>query len=103
MHSYRDPTHERRLRDRLLEWGFEHVSCSSDLAPRIKLLTRARTAVVDAYLAPVVGGYLERVCSAVPRDGLLVMTSAGGLDAPDGYRPKDSLLSGPATAAPTTR
>ena len=96
MHSYRNPAHESALRDLLLEWGFEHVSCSAELAPRIKLVPRAQTTVVDAYLSPVVGTYLERVGAGIESGSLLAMTSAGGLLDKDHYRPKDSLLSGPA-------
>lgn len=101
LHGYLNPSHERRLRDALLELGFKHVSCSSELAPRIKLLPRLQTAVVDAYLSPVVRDYLDRVDRDLGREPtdsprLLVMTSAGGLLDRHGYRPKDSLLSGPA-------
>ncbi|HXV76761.1 MAG TPA: hydantoinase B/oxoprolinase family protein, partial [Candidatus Polarisedimenticolaceae bacterium] len=95
MHAYRNPAHERELARLLTECGFTHVSCSHELAPLIKLVPRAQTAVVDAYLAPVIHGYLTRV-GAAAGDGLLVMTSAGGLSAPDRFRPKDSLFSGPA-------
>ena len=96
MHAYRDPRHEQELKRKLLDWGFEHVSCSAEIAPRIKLLPRAQTAVVDAYLAPVVRTYLDRVGDALPERHLLAMTSAGGLLDRSGFRPKDSLLSGPA-------
>jgi len=96
MHAYRDPTHESRLETALLELGFEHVSRSSALAPAAKLLPRAQTAVVDAYLAPVVRSYLDRVRRGSGGARLHVMTSAGGLVAADAFRPKDSLLSGPA-------
>ena len=96
MHSYRNPAHEQELRRRLLAWGFEHVSCSSELAPRIKLLHRAETAVVDAYLAPVVRTHLERVNDCLGSNDLLIMTSAGGLLDASSFRPKDGLLSGPA-------
>jgi len=96
LHGFRNSAHELALRDRLLEWGFEHVSCSAELAPRIKLLPRAQTAVVNAYLSPVVGTYLERVGSGLESGSLLAMTSAGGLLDTARYRPKDSLLSGPA-------
>jgi 5-oxoprolinase (ATP-hydrolysing) len=61
MHAYRDPAQERALRDVLLEAGFEHVSLSSELAPFLGLLPRAQTAVVDAYLGPVIGRYLDGV------------------------------------------
>ncbi len=96
MHSYRNPVHERALAACLRELGVEHVSCSSELASRIKLLPRAQTTVVDAYLAPVLVSYLDRVRGALDSGRLLVMTSAGGLLAAEGFRPKDGLLSGPA-------
>ena len=100
LHGYRNPTHERQLKDWLLGQGFDEVSCSAELAPRIKLFPRAETTVVDACLAPVVRGYLERVRSRVPGE-LLVMTSAGGLLDPESFRPKDSLFSGPTRRRPT--
>ncbi len=104
MHSYRNPAHEGRVEQILRASGFEAVSCSAELAPLIKIVPRAHTAVVDAYLGRVVGGYLETTGAALsggseagtsgvaPR----VMTSAGGLASFSSYRPKDSLLSGPA-------
>ncbi len=96
MHSFRDPAHEHAVRDLLLRAGFDAVSCSSDLAPFIRLLPRAETAVVDAYLGPVLHGYLRGVQGALGGGRLHVMTSAGGLARPEDFRPKDSLLSGPA-------
>ncbi len=101
-HSFRNPIHERALADMLTSLGFAHVSVSSDLAPRIKLLDRAETAVVDVYIGPVIGGYVGRVAESVRGgdggDGgsLHMMTSAGGLVGAASYRAKDSLLSGPA-------
>ncbi|HST60636.1 MAG TPA: hydantoinase B/oxoprolinase family protein, partial [Longimicrobium sp.] len=95
-HAFRDPAHERALADALREAGFEHVSLSSELAPFIGLLARAETAVVDAYLGPVIGRYLEGVRGALGGGRLHVMTSAGGLVRPEDFRAKDSLLSGPA-------
>jgi 5-oxoprolinase (ATP-hydrolysing) len=76
--------------------GFQHVSCSARLAPLIRLLPRAETAVVDAYLAPVIGDYLDGVSASVADGTVHVMTSAGGLVAVAGVQPKDTLLSGPA-------
>jgi 5-oxoprolinase (ATP-hydrolysing) len=95
-HAFRDPAHERALADALRAAGFEHVSISSDLAPFIGLLARAETAVVDAYLGPVIGGYLDGVRRELGGGRLHVMTSAGGLVRPEDFRAKDSLLSGPA-------
>jgi len=96
MHAYRNPAHERALAGVLRAAGFRHVSLSSELAPLIKLLPRAETAVVDAYLSPVIRDYLERVGSALHGGRLHVTTSAGGLVRPEDFRAKDSLLSGPA-------
>lgn len=104
MHSYRNPEHEQRAAGILRAAGFETVSCSAELAPLIKIVPRAHTAVVDAYLGRAVGGYLETTGAALSggpaaEDGRVaprVMTSAGGLASFSSYRPKDSLLSGPA-------
>ncbi|HEX2641727.1 MAG TPA: hydantoinase/oxoprolinase N-terminal domain-containing protein, partial [Thermoanaerobaculia bacterium] len=96
MHSYRNPRHEEELGELLRSCGFRFVSLSSRLAPLIKLLPRAQTAVVDAYLSPVVETYLEGVAGALARRSLHVMTSAGGLVRAEAFRAKDGLLSGPA-------
>lgn len=96
MHSYRNPEHERQLGAYLEQQGVGHVSRSSDVAPLIKLTERAETTVADAYLAPVVRAYLDRVSSSLRGGTLHVMTSAGGLIEADRFRAKDSLLSGPA-------
>ncbi len=96
MHAYRNPEHEQRLAQSLYQIGFEHVSCSSDLSPLIKLLPRTETAVVNAYLAPLIEAYLDHVASTLGGGRLHVMTSAGGLVSADACRARDSLLSGPA-------
>jgi len=97
MHSYRRSCHEEHVAAFLRRRGFQDVSCSAELAPRIGFLARAQTAAVDAYLGPVIRRYLERVERALGEGSTLhVMTSAGGLVRARDYRPKDSLLSGPA-------
>ncbi len=96
LHAYRDPRHEERLAEFLIEAGFRHVSRSAELAPRVRIVPRAETAVVDAYLAPVLGAYLRRVGEGLAGGRLHVMTSAGGLASAERFRPKDGLLSGPA-------
>lgn len=97
MHGYLNPAHERRLAEFLLEAGFDHVSLSGELAPLIKLLPRAETAVVDAYLTPVMSTFLDHIQEAIGEsNSMLTMTSAGGLEGRAAFRPKDSLFSGPA-------
>lgn len=97
LHSYLEPEHERRLAAFLSAAGFRWVVTSSELAPLIQILPRAETAVVEAFLAPVIREYLTGVGDALPAgSGLHVMTSAGGLVRAEEFRAKDSLLSGPA-------
>jgi 5-oxoprolinase (ATP-hydrolysing) len=96
MHSYRNPQHEKEVGKLLREAGFNYVSLSADLAPLIKLLPRAETAVVDAYLSPILERYLSGVSKALGCGSLHVMTSAGGLVRAGAFRAKDGLLSGPA-------
>jgi 5-oxoprolinase (ATP-hydrolysing) len=96
LHSYRNPCHEEALGAMLGACGFRHVSRSAALAPLIKLLPRAETAVVNAYLSPLLERYLAGVSGALPRGSLHLMTSAGGLVRAASFRAKDALLSGPA-------
>ena len=96
LHSYRNPDHEAELERHLLDRGFEHVSSSARLAPRIKIVPRAETAVVNAYLSEAIETYLEGVERRLSNGRLYVLTSAGGLVQAQSYQPKDSLLSGPA-------
>jgi len=95
LHAYRNPAHEVAVEATLRAAGFAHVARSGDLAPRLGLLVRTQTAVVDAYLGPIVGDYLERVAQGFT-GSLHVMSSAGGLLERGAFRAKDALLSGPA-------
>jgi 5-oxoprolinase (ATP-hydrolysing) len=97
LHAYRNPCHEEAVGALLEDCGFRHVSRSAALAPLIKLLPRAETAVVDAYLSPLLERYLAGVGNALAAGSSLhVMTSAGGLARAASFRAKDALLSGPA-------
>ncbi|MEM8961429.1 MAG: hydantoinase/oxoprolinase family protein [Acidobacteriota bacterium] len=97
LHSYRNPAHERAVADYLGRQGIRYVSVSSTLSPTIEILPRAQTAVVDAYLRPILDVYLQRVHGALGAGSRLhVMSSAGGLAGVSAFHPKDSLLSGPA-------
>lgn len=96
LHSWKAPQAERHVADILREEGFEQVTLSSSVAPVIRILPRAETAVADAFLAPVMRHFLERVTAPVGGREPWLMTSAGGLVPASRYQPKDSLLSGPA-------
>ncbi len=55
-----------------------------------------QTAIVDAYLSPVLDDYLSEIQQSLGNGSLRVMHSAGGLETRERYHAKDSLLSGPA-------
>src|SRR5215218_203622 len=63
--AYLDPAHERamaeRLRDQLPDL---HVSPSHEVLPQFREYERCSTTVIDAYLSPLLGRYLERLASA---------------------------------------
>ena len=102
MHGYRYPSHEQNIQRWAQEAGFQEISTSSEIAPMIKLVSRAETTVVDAYLGPVVRDYLARVSEQFGNSNdstLRVMTSHGGLVDRRNYRGKDCVLSGPAGGA----
>lgn len=100
MHSHVNPSHEQQLKRIAQELDFDHISCSSEVAPLIEIVAKAQTTVVDAYLSPIIRAYLRKLVSQFsagpsPVD-LQVMTSAGGLVNWQEYSGKDSILSGPA-------
>ncbi len=75
------------------------VTCSHVLAPVFREYERASTTVVNAYLLPVMAGYLARLASALgPARPLTVMGSAGGLLSHEEAQrhPVHTVLSGPA-------
>ena len=94
LNSYKNPTHELMIRDKLSAFGFNFISCSADLNPEIKILPRAETTIANSYLLPVISQYIQGIQSHI--DQLRVMTSAGAVVNSTTFTPKDSLLSGPA-------
>jgi 5-oxoprolinase (ATP-hydrolysing) len=101
MHAYRFPDHERRLGEIAREIGFTQVSLSHEASPLIKLVGRGDTAVVDAYLSPILGRYVDQVASALgaAEQGdtrLMFMQSSGGLTDARLFQGRDAILSGPA-------
>lgn len=96
MHAWRSNAHEARVASWLQDEGFREVTVSSRVAPLIRLLPRTETAVADAFLAPIMKGFVDRVSRPLAESELSFMTSAGGLVPAEHYFPKDSLVSGPA-------
>ena len=103
MHSYESPLHEERAAEIAREVGFTQISPSHAVSPLMKLVGRGDTAVVDAYLSPILRRYIERVRDALESDqgrggakSLLFMQSNGGLTDANLFQGKDAILSGPA-------
>jgi len=97
MHGWRFTDHEARVGAMAREIGFAQVSVSHEVAPLIKLVSRGDTAVVDAYLSPILRRYVDRVAEELgPATRLLFMQSSGGLAEARAFRGKDAVLSGPA-------
>ncbi len=96
MHGYRYPDHERRAATLARETGFTQVSTSHETIALMKLVSRGDTTVVDAYLSPVLGRYVERVRGELADTRLMFMQSSGGLTDADAFMGKNAILSGPA-------
>ncbi|WP_240611099.1 hydantoinase B/oxoprolinase family protein [Oceaniglobus ichthyenteri] len=101
IHGYRFTDHEVALGDLAAEIGFRQISLSHRASPLIKLVSRGDTAVVDAYLSPILRRYVEQVADALNADdggcdSLVFMQSNGGLTDARMFQGKDAILSGPA-------
>ncbi len=97
LNSYRNSVHEEQLERLVREVGFSEVSRSSLVAPTIKIVPRAETTVLDAYLTPILRSYVARIRESLSPDSTLkLMTSHGGLVDGSRFTGKDSILSGPA-------
>ncbi len=96
LHSYKNDQHETAITTAFRQNGAKYVSASSQLFPFSHYLRRTQTAVVNAYLDPVLDVYLNNIKNSLPDGSLKVMTSTGSLSELNGFKAKDSLLSGPA-------
>ena len=104
LHSYADAAHERRtgeiLRRRLD--GSAYVTLSSDILPEIREYERTSTAVVNAYIGPIVRRYVSALSSRLKAAGvdgpLHIMQSNGGTMSAAAAADKPAFLveSGPA-------
>lgn len=99
MHAWRNPVHERIVAEIARSVGFLDVCSSHETSPLARIVPRAQTTVLDAYLTPILRSYLDAIAAKLPGCDLQIMTSAGGLVPADVFSGKDSLLSGPAGGA----
>ena len=100
MHAYAWPEHELAIGRLARRMGFEQVSLSCQVMPKVKLVARGDTTMVDAYLNPHIQRYLDSFrqgfSDRLEDSGLLFMQSDGGLARADGFTGSRAILSGPA-------
>ena len=106
LHAYRNPAHERALRDICAELlpGVP-VSCSSDVVPEIREYERTSTTCANVYVMPLMARYLDDLERKLHELGIpgnfYIMLSAGGVATPDTAKrvPIRLVESGPAAGA----
>jgi N-methylhydantoinase A len=104
LHSYANPDHERRAAEIVREVVGDgvYITCSSEILAEIREYERTSTAVVNAYVGPVVRSYIRSLESSLAQGGisapLQIMQSGGGLMSARAAIPKPAHLveSGPA-------
>ncbi len=87
LHAYANPIHEQAILARIREKAPHiSVSLSSEVSPKFREYERTNTAVANAYVKPIVEGYMNRLGEALNEQGynneLFVMQSSGGLVTP---------------------
>lgn len=102
INSYANAQNEQIALAALREvWPNEHIGISSDILPEIREFERTSTTVLNAYLQPTIGSYLQKLENALKADGfggqVLIVQSNGGVMTVDTARqlPVRTALSGP--------
>ncbi|MEM8855821.1 MAG: hydantoinase/oxoprolinase family protein, partial [Pseudomonadota bacterium] len=106
LHSYAAPAHEERAREILAKHlpGVA-ITLSGEVAPEMREYERFSTAVANAYVQPLMAGYLDRLEKRLAEAGvsspLLLMLSSGGLTTVETAKrfPVRLVESGPAGGA----
>jgi N-methylhydantoinase A len=107
--SFRNPTHEQRIRDICQEvYPRATVTISSDVAPEFREFERTSTAVINAYLLPVTEQYIDTLVNKLERQygrlDLRIMQASGGAMTTEAakLRAVNMVNSGPAGGALAT-
>jgi N-methylhydantoinase A len=98
--SFANIEHEKKIVAQLRALGLP-ISISHEILPEFREYERAATVVVNAYLAPKAGAYVQRLEAAIEdqsRGSLYVMQSSGGIISAKlaAEEPVRTVLSGPA-------
>ncbi len=97
LHSYANDEHEKELADELAALEIP-VSISSAVLPEFREYERLTTTLINAYLAPVVAFYINRLSQKLGENPLYIQQSNGGILPAEtiGERAVHTVLSGPA-------
>lgn len=87
MHAWKFPEHEQAVAEVCRKIGFAQVSVSHEVSPLVKLVGRGDTAVVDAYLSPILSRYVSQVAGEL------------GIGS-EGEKPASATARRPSSAAP---
>jgi N-methylhydantoinase A len=103
LHAYLNPAHERMIADAAKgRCPGVPVSCSADVVAEYREFERFSTAVLNAYLRPLMDGYLggleARLRATGYAHGVLTVASSGGMMTTETARrlPIKTIFSGPA-------
>ena len=101
--SFLNPVHELEVAEILKEdFPSAYVSLSTEVLPQLRAYERHSATALNAYVGPILTGYLERLTARLESAGfhgrLLIMQSNGGVMAPEmaARFACRTLLSGPA-------
>jgi N-methylhydantoinase A len=106
LHAYANPGHERKASE-IIKGNCPElsISLSSDVACEMREFERTSTTVTNAYLQPLMEGYLDRLETGLQNIGykgrLFIMMSNGGISDTDTVKrfPVRMIESGPAAGA----
>lgn len=101
--SYVNPDHEQQVKQHILERGIVsqdwQVVLSSDVLPEFREYERTSTVALEAYVRPIMSGYISQLEQELPQDtSLRIMKSDGGVMRASRVREQSihTALSGPA-------
>jgi len=103
INAYANPGNEQAAAEAVRRiWPNPHVSVSSEILPEIREFERASTTALNAYLQPLVAGYLGKLEGALADEGFggrfhIVQSNGGIMSTATARRfPARTALSGPA-------
>jgi N-methylhydantoinase A len=106
LHSYANPSHEKRIGEIIKEIGPNMmISLSHEVVPHIGEYERACTAAINAYVMPETRVYLEKLATGLSKMGfsedIYIMKSNGGITTVEDmiHFPVHMIEAGPAAGA----